>query len=255
MRRRLRNGLSLQANYTFSKGFTDFVGGQTNFNGLLNLGSTVAVEKQRIDNDITHVIKANGVYDLPFGPGKKFFNANGVSGKILGGWSLNGIMRLQSGEPVSIVSRRGTVNRGGRSLKNTIITSLSAKELQAKTGLFKDSQGRPLLFDPSLIDSNGRGNPNIFQNPTAGTLGTLQLTPVSGPWFFNVDMSVIKRTAIKENVNIEFRAEAFNLFNRTNFTLIQAALQHYQNINSPTFGRFTSTFDPRILQFALKLNF
>jgi len=85
---------------------------------------------------------------------------------------------------------------------------------------------------------------------SAGTLGTLQLTPVSGPWFFNVDMSLIKRTRIKENFNVEFRADAFNIFNRTNFNVGQV-----QNINSPTFGQITSAFDPRILQFAVKLNF
>lgn len=94
------------------------------------------------------------------------------------------------------------------------------------------------------------GNEQFFQNPVAGTLGTLQLTPVSGPWFFNVDLNLIKRTRIKEALNVEFRADAFNLFNRTNFNVGQV-----QNINSPQFGQITSAFDPRILQFALKLNF
>jgi len=73
---------------------------------------------------------------------------------------------------------------------------------------------------------------------------------VSGPWYFNVDMSLIKRTRIRENLNVEFRADAFNIFNRTNFDIDQA-----QNINSPQFGQITKTFDPRVLQFALKMNF
>lgn len=255
VRRRLRNGLYLQGNYTYSKAYTDYEGGQTNFQGLLDLGSKVAVEKQRIVNDITHVFKANGVYELPFGRGKRFLNGSNFAGRFFGGWSLNGIMRLQSGEPISIVSARGTLNRAGRSGKNAAISTLTASQLQALTGRFKDSQGRPIMFDPSLLASNGRANPQIFQNPGAGQLGTLQLTPVSGPWFFNVDMSVIKRTAIRENLNLEFRAEAFNLFNRTNFDISQAANQHLQNINAATFGRFTQTFDPRILQFALRVNF
>jgi len=249
IRHRLRNGLYFQANYTFSKAFTDFEGGQTNFQGLIDLGSTVAVEKQRISNDITHVFKANGVYELPFGNGKRFFNG-GLAGGILGGWSLNGIMRLQSGSPVSIVSQYGTLNRATRSVKNTVNSTLSVSQLQGKTGVFRDSQGRVLLFDPSLLAAGGGGNEQIFQNPEAGKLGLLQLTPVSGPRFFNVDLSLIKRTKIKESVNLEFRADAFNVFNRTNFNVGQV-----QNINDPKFGVISAAFDPRILQFALKLNF
>jgi len=250
LRKRLRNGFYFQANYTFSKAFTDFEGGQTNFQGLLDLGKGVAVEKQRIANDITHVFKTNGVYELPFGPDKRFLNGGGFVGRALGGWSLNGIMRLQSGEPVSIVSQRGTLNRATRSVKNTVNSALTVSQLQGKTGLYKDSHGRILVFDPSLIAPNGGGNEQFFQNPAAGALGTFQLTPVSGPWYFNVDMSLIKRTRIRENLNVEFRADAFNIFNRTNFDIDQA-----QNINSPQFGQITKTFDPRVLQFALKMNF
>jgi hypothetical protein len=250
VRRRLRNGLYLQGNYTYSKGFTDFEGGQTNFQGLLDLGSTVAVEKSRIANDITHVVKANGLYELPFGPGKRFLNSSGVARALFGGWSLNGIMRLQSGEPISIVSQRGTLNRGARSVKNSVNSSLSPSQLQKLTGAFRDAQGRVLMFDPSLLAANGGGNEQLFQNPAAGTLGQLQLTPVSGPWFFNVDLSLIKRTRIKENFNIEFRADAFNIFNRANFNVGQV-----QNINDPDFGLITNTFDARVFQFALKLNF
>ncbi len=250
IRRRFRNGLYFQANYTYGKGFSDYEGGQSNFSGLLDLGSTNAVEKQRISDDITHVFKANAVYELPFGRGKRFFNGGGVLGKIIGGWSFNPIIRWQSGEPISIVSARGTLNRTGRSGKNAANSTLSVSELQSKTGLFRDSQGRPILFDPSLIGADGRANTQLFQNPTSGTLGTLQLTPVSGPGRFDFDAGFIKRTGITERVNFEFRFEAFNLFNRTNFNVGQT-----QNINSTTFGRITSTFDPRVLQFAAKLNF
>lgn len=250
IRRRLRGGLYFQANYTYGKSFSDYEGGQTNFSGLLDLGSTNAVEKQRIADDITHVFKANAVYELPFGRGKRFFDQGGVFGKIVGGWSFNPILRWQSGEPISIVSARGTLNRAGRSGKNTVVTSLSTSELQSKTGLFRDSQGRPIIFDPSLIGADGRANTQLFQNPQSGTLGTLQLTPVSGPGRFDFDAGFIKRTSITESVNVEFRFEAFNLLNKTNFNVGQV-----QNINNTTFGRITATFAPRVLQFAGKINF
>lgn len=253
IRRRLSRGLYFQANYSFSKALSDFEGSQTSFSPLLDNATGGVVEKRRISDDITHVIKANAVYELPFGSGKRFLNDGGVVNAVFGGWSLNGIFRWQSGEPISIVSARGTLNRRGRSGINTVNSTLSIGDLQSRTGLFFDpTTGQPLMFDPDLIAAV-RANPNanpFLTNPASGTLGGLQLTPLSGPSRLDLDMSLIKRTYLGENTNIEFRVEAFNVLNHTNFNVGQS-----QNINSANFGRITSTFDPRILQFALKLNF
>lgn len=251
IRRRLKHGVYLQANYTWSKGFTDFDGSDSNFSALLDLDKGVALEKKRIANDITHIFKANGIYELPFGPDKRWLSS-GVASRALGGWQINAIFEARTGRPISFTSNRGTVNRQGRSARNTVITSLSREQLQELTGLFFDSTtGRPLFVNPSLIGADGRANTQMLQNPSAGQYGTLQLTPVSGPGYWNVDLSLIKRTRIRESWNLEFRAEAFNAFNHTNF-FVSA---ENNDINSTSFGRLTSTFDPRILQFALKLNF
>jgi hypothetical protein len=251
IRRRLSSGLYFQTNYTFSKAFTDFEGSQTSFLPFLDNRLGNKIEKQRSTNDITHVFKANAVYELPFGPSKRFLNWDGAAGKFFGGWSMNGILRWQSGEPISILSTRGTLNRAGRSGLNTANTPLTLEELRGMVGVFHDPRtGRPTFLDPRLIGNDTRANPEFFTNPAAGTLGQLQLTPLSGPSIFFLDMSVIKRTSITENVNVEFRAEAFNVLNHTTFNVPQTL-----NINSTNFGRLTGTFDPRILQFALKLNF
>jgi hypothetical protein len=102
------------------------------------------------------------------------------------------------------------------------------------------------MFDPTLRPA--------LSNPTAaGFVGALQLTPVSGPSVFFLDMSMIKRTNITERVNIEFRAEAFNVLNHTAFDI--TATQQAQSINAASFGQFTTTFAPRVMQFGLKLNF
>lgn len=253
IRRRLSHGLYFQANYTFSKAFSDFEGSQTSFSPLLDNATGGVVEKRRISDDITHVIKANTVYDLPFGSGKRFLNRGGIVNSIFGGWSVNGIFRWQSGEPISIVSARGTLNRRGRSGINTVNSSLSVSELSSRTGLYFDpTTGQPLMFDPALIAAV-RANPNsnaFLTNPASGTLGGLQLSPISGPSRLDLDMSLIKRTYIGETANIEFRAEAFNVLNHTNFDIGQT-----QSINSANFGRITAAFDPRILQFAFKFNF
>jgi hypothetical protein len=179
---------------------------------------------------------------------------------VFGGMKLTGIFIAQSGRPISFISARGTLNRTGRSGSNTAASGLTVEELQALTGLFFDpTTGQPLMFDPAVIqavrnDASPLRNQNgFFSNPQPGTVGNLQLTPVSGPGLWNLDMGFIKRTPISETVNIEFRAEAFNIFNKTNFFIGSGALN--QNINSSTFGQITQTYDPRILQFALKLNF
>jgi len=223
----------------------------------LTLGNIV--EKRRGNNDLTHVFKANTGYELPFGSGKRWLNSGALS-KVFGGMKLTGIFIAQSGRPISFVSTRGTLNRTGRSASNTASTSLTIDELQAITGLFFDpTTGRPLMFDPAVVaavtgdTTQLRNNNAFFSNPQPGTVGNLQLTPVSGPGIWNMDFGFIKRTQINESVNLEFRMEAFNVLNKTNFFIGAAALN--QNINASTFGQITQTYDPRVLQFAVKLNF
>jgi len=249
VRRRYTNGFDFQANYTWSKALTDFEGSSTNFQGLLDLTLGDVVEKRRANNDLTHVFKANSGYELPFGNGKRWIN-NGFMSTVLGGLKLTGIFRAQTGRPISIISARGSLNRTGRSAQNTVNTNLTLDELQSRAGLFFDpTTGAPLMFDPDLIANRL----SLFSNPAAGTVGNLQLTPVTGPGYWNLDMGLIKRTRINENTNIEFRMEVFNVFNHTNFFISSTSLP--QNINASTFGQITETFDPRIFQFALKLNF
>lgn len=252
LRRRLKNGVYFQANYTYSKALTDFDGSDANFSALTDVDLGTVLEKKRQASDVTHIFKANGIYELPFGAGKRWLSGNRFVATALGGWQLAGIFEARTGRPISIVSNRGTVNRQGRSARNTVFTSLSRSELQERTGLFFDpATGRPQFFAPELIGADGRANSQFLQNPAAGQYGTLQLTPVSGPGFWNVDLSLIKRTKLKESVNLEFRAEAFNAFNHTNF-FVSA---ENNDINSTAFGRLTQTFDPRIMQLSLKLTF
>jgi hypothetical protein len=244
IRRRFSQGLYFQANYTYSKGLTDSEGSQTNFDPYLDIATGDEKEVRRNTNDITHVFKANAIYELPFGQGKPFLNYSGIGGRLLGGWSIGGLLRWQSGEPVSITSGgRGTLNRAARSTVNTVNTTLTIPEIQQNTGLFFDpTTGQPRLF-PVGFESN-------FANPAAGTRGTLALTPVSGPSVLFFDASIIKRTYFTETMNVEFRVEAFNVLNNTNFNITQT-----QSINSTTFGFINSTFDPRVIQFAAKFNF
>lgn len=251
IRKRLSNGFYYQANYTWSKAFTDSEQSQTENAPLLDLTLGNVLEKKRLSQDVAHVFKGNAVYELPFGPGKRFWNGGSFVGRVVGGWQISGIFQARTGRPISFISGRGTRNRSGRSGKNTATTTLTIAELQGMTGLFYNpTNGRPLLFDPKLIGSDGRANLEFLTNPAAGQFGSLSLTPVSGPGFWNADMALIKRTKISETTNLELRLEAFNLFNHTNFSVGEN-----NDINSVNFGKITSTFEPRILQLAIKFNF
>jgi hypothetical protein len=252
LRLRFASSLYFQTNYTWGKGLTDFDGSDSNFAALLDI-TRGELEKRRSANDIRHIFKANGLYQLPLGPGKRFLgSAGGVAGKLLGGWEVTGIFEARTGRPLTIVSARGTVNRAGRSGRNTVNTTLTLDQLRGMTGLFiHPTTGRPLFLDPRLIGPDGRANPEFFQNPAAGTYGNLQQTPIDGPGYWNLDLGFIKRTRISERTNVEFRAEMFNALNHTNFFIGSET----QDINSESFGQIGGTFDPRIMQFAVKFNF
>lgn len=263
IRGRVRDGLHVQSNYTFGKCLTDFSGTQTNFRGLMD-NARPELEILRPEYDITHTFNTNFLYEVPFGSRKRFFNTSGIVDKILGGWSTSGIIRLRSGETVHIVSQRGTINRAGsRSVVNTVLLSgLTAQQLQERTGAFRDSQGRVRLFDPSLISADGRANSQFFQNPGLLQAGTLGLSPVSGPWYFNTDLGLRKSTPLTESVRIEFRFDFYNLFNRTNFNISTKSTDfttlgffNAHNINNTSFGVIDSTFDSREMQFGVRILF
>ena len=93
----------------------------------------------------------------------------------------------------------------------------------------------------------------VFFNVPPGELGKLERFFVNGPTYFNIDASLIKNIPITERVRFQIRGEVFNVLNRANFGITGA--QQLQSINSATFGRITTTFAPRVVQFAGRLEF
>ncbi|HTG95328.1 MAG TPA: TonB-dependent receptor [Pyrinomonadaceae bacterium] len=251
IRKRFTNGWYYQVNYTWSKAFTNAEQAQAEFAPYLDNTIGDAWEKKRLNQDVHHVLKANAVYELPFGPGKRFFDQSGWQGKVLGGWQISMIGQWRTGRPISFTSGRGTLNRSARSGNNTANTSLTIPQLQAGTGLFFDPKtGAPLLIDPAWIGTDGRANPAFFTHPLAGQVGQLSLTPVDGPGYWNVDTALIKRTRFRERLGLELRLEAFNVFNHTNFSV-----PNNLDINDTNFGKINTAFDNRILQWSWKFTF
>ena len=266
IRRRFSKGFAGQFNYTYGKVLTNFSGSQSNFRGYFD-NRQQNLEIMRPDYDITHTFNGNFLWQIPVGAGRAL-STSGILDAIVGGWNTNGILRVRAGEVVNIVSERGTINRGGtRATTNTVnLTGLTIPELQERTGVFF-SGDRVLLFDPSLIGPDGRGNPEFFANPGLLEAGTLALSPVSGPWYATFDLGVRKdfRLPINEESRIQVRFDFFNLFNRSNFNVNtqpegargndSLGVPNRHNINSAQFGEIDSTFSARQAQVGLRVVF
>lgn len=179
--------------------------------------------------DIPNVFVASFTYDLPIGRGKRFA-PEGITGKILEGIELAGVIQLQSGIPIAV----------------TQVTNFNAF---AGFG----TQRPNLVADPNLPSSErttGRFfNTSAFTIAPQFTIGNSSRNPVRGPQYRNVDIALIKRTYFGEYRNVEFRAEAFNLTNTPPLGAPNAV------VGAAGFGSITSAGDPRVLQFGLKVNF
>ncbi|MDX1982969.1 MAG: TonB-dependent receptor, partial [Bryobacteraceae bacterium] len=226
-RRRLTSDFNFQANYTYGKVLTDNAGdGQTRFDPFLDLGNR-DLEISRAPFDLTHAIKANGSYTLPFGKGRRWSSGSPVLNHIFGGWVVSGLMQWQSGLPFSVLSERGTLNRALRSAgKNTAVTTLTKSQLEDQVfGLQKLGNGVWAVSQGSRgPDGRGVGNDGAapfngqaFFHPGPGQVGSLQRRMFSGPWAFGLDMALLKRFPIRGDDYIELRANGYNLPNHPTF--------------------------------------
>jgi hypothetical protein len=265
------NGLTLLFAYTYSKTLSDA-------GDLLNGGSGGGLRAPRIPGlgpefdwgpaifDIRHVVHFSGGYDLPLGTNKRFL---GTSGKglnaLIGGWSVNWIVVAQGGQPVTLTCPTTSVATtvGGNGCNDVRVPGQSQKL--------------------GLHTVNGKlfwyGNPAAFQQPcplgaapTAGCIpftgnGVLGFRPgtTTGPGFHRLDFSLFKALPLTERFSLQFRTEFFNILNHPNFNAPNfggngvVAISNSGNFTSPNFGQIGSTrdapYDPRQIQFALKLLF
>jgi hypothetical protein len=234
---RFSGASQLNFSYTWSKNLTD------------NQTSSVSTAPQDANNiraeygrailDRRHVLSFNYIYELPF-----FSTQKGFVGKVLGGWQVSGIGSYYTGLPFTVTS--SSYDTAGIGFIPAIIAG-----------------GRPrLLCDPNknaphTVDQWFNGQCFAKQTPAGATgiqnvPGDASRGAVDGPPTKRVDFTLAKYFRFGENTSIQLRAEAFNVFNHTNFRNLSVSRSI---ANEALFGSVTSFRDPRVLQFGLKFLF
>jgi hypothetical protein len=212
--RRFSNGLLVTNSYTLSRSM-DYA----NENGGINTPIDFSKSWGRSNFDRTHNYVATAIYELPWGPRKRWLS-EGVLGQIIGGWQLSGIFVAQSGTPLSITASGTLLNANG----NTAYADLVGEQ-KVLGGL-----GPGLLyFDPLA-----------YAQPAAATQGNMKRNSgPEGPGFWNLDMSLFKRFAVGERRYAEIHVDAYNAPNGVRWGNPNTG--YSANPTGNTFGQINST--------------
>jgi hypothetical protein len=249
--------LTMEANYAYSHSIDNDSGVQNDLIGFS--GSEICdlrnlrVCRGSSDFDHRHLFTANFIYGLPFGRGKRFgANTSKLLDAAMGGWSFSGITTAYTGAPFKVDSGAFTIDftqtQPGVFIGNKADVSQSVHQVPS------GQTGVPNTVQFFSNETNAFG---AFTAPIAGGPGNRNI--LNGPNFWNIDMSLLKDFTMpwSEKQKLQFRADAFNIFNHTNFSAPDALL-----INPATFGSVTSTVHPagtqsgaRQLQLGLKYSF
>jgi hypothetical protein len=220
--KRTNKGLTLLSNFVWSKTIDNTSSAAEGNAGPPNPFNFQSA-RGLADFDQKFRLNLSAVYDFPR------VNVHGVGNVLLNNWSLHMITSLYSGLPFTVVS--GT-----------------DRSLSGVGNDYADLIGNPARTIGSNTISQWF-NTAAFAPAALGTFGTSGRNILRGPGYFDIDASLFKEFIFTERWRLQFRAETFNLQNRANFQNPTAS------VSSGTFGRITAAYDPRVMQFALKLFF
>jgi len=239
--KRASHYISFEGNYTFSKSTDDSSAGRNAWLTNLEFDNPQLLDNLKAEHgisssDATHRLTTAFIIDLPFGRGRWIGGGmNGVMDAIVGGWSLNTFLTLQSGQPIAILNSASRLTDGNQ--RPNVICS------QLKTGIsYQEAArtGEPYLNQDCFADpgDNIPGNaPRHFSN-------------LRGDGIRNVDMSLSKEFKIRERAQLQIRAEVFNVANHQRF-----AFPHNQS-GDGSFGIVDSTVNNyRRMQFGARIQF
>jgi len=236
--RRNVGGLQLTAAYTYSHSIDDS-SDRWDY-GLVNFYNPSA-SRASSNFDLRHMLNVGYVYDLPI------FREAGLTHTLLGGWQFSGIASFQTGTPYSVV------NNGNYSDNAGVANGIG-------TGSYPDLVGNP----NSNVPRGLAGNPAAFAAPRGLTYGDSGRNLMSNLHRTNFDMALFKRFALNERAGFEFRAEAFNVFNHTQWAPIAGeggsaasagASSGTNGFGGSDFFSILAAHNPRILQLGMKFYF
>ncbi len=242
---RFQDGLQFQANYTWSAAFDN------NSESVWSLGnsSPFASDWYNLDYDrgyaafdVRHIFSGNFIYELPFGPGKWLGGtAEGWLAELIGGWQINGIIQANSGFPLDYKVPRDTLGTGYTN--NRAPSRPNVVTYETSTDIANNITG------PTAANFSWAASVINLYNP----VGDYYRGKFRGPGFWNVDFSMFKDFKLPwftaEGSKLQFRAEAFNLFNHTNFN------NPNTNLTSSNLGKSFTTVASRQIQFGMKFIF
>ena len=247
--RRSSNGLSYIVAYTWSKAVDlacdGFFGGEGCSNPNVynpNISESVS------GTDLTHVLTAGITAQSPFGKGKSFTTHSTVGDYIVGNWQFNTIATLTSGQPYTVNMDNSTTTLAADINHNIPWDSFNRPDLVGNPNTGHCPNGAPVHTIKCWI------NPNAFGIPGQDSFGNAPRNSLRGDGYVNFDMSVFRSFPLGEKRSLQFRAEAFNVFNHPTFGNPNATVNpNYLNPASSNFGQIGGTRSTeRQLQFALK---
>jgi len=221
-----RHGLTFQSAYTWSHNIGIAPGGGGDFNQISNPFDR-SFDRGPTGLDRRHILSLNYIYQIPI-----FRDNKGLAGSLLGGWEFSGITLIQSGVPLTPTLNYDNIGLGGgATARPDVVSSLNY---------------------PRTIDA--WFNTAAFAKPAPLSFGSAGEGIIVGPGRANFNWSLFKSFRMPfpshpEGAHLQFRAEAFNVFNHTQFYNVDTGF------GSATFGKITSTHDPRVLQLGLKFLF
>lgn len=249
VRKPFRRGFLFDFNYTFSKSL-DITSSEErvdplNVTEVIINTSDYRQQFARSTYNYPHLLNAHWVWQLPVGKGQKYLNNAGrLVDALLGGWQLSGIFWYRSGRSITPLALEAWIT-------HIWIPSFPVRE----TGnVPKTEVGR------NIVAPDGRSGPGLFPDPKSvwslyryarpGEAGNTR-NELTAPTYTNFDVGLGKRFVMpySEAHSVQFRAEAFNVFNTTHFSMSTLNL----NITRPeNFGKITSSYGSRVLQFAVR---
>jgi Carboxypeptidase regulatory-like domain len=261
--KRMNHYFSLEGNYTFSKATDDSSVGSNAFVGTLNLGNPQQIDRPKNEyapsaNDATHRFVLAGILDLPLGRGLWIGrDMNRVLDGFVGGWSVSGLVTVQTGQPLPITVASPRLLDGNQR-PNVICSQLSSgfSYHQAASNYLNQQLGDPNAVNPY---STSVLNPNCFADPG-------DQNPGNAPRYFsglradgirNMDVTFSKQFTVHEGMSLQLRGEFFNFTNTPRFAFPSLAWAPGRpGVDNTTFGQVTSLANsPRTMQFGLRFQF